>query len=514
MVNRNIMTQLKSLFYSAIAGLIVASLSAYADETRPVRIAAPFEIKGTDPALSGDILLRMDVVETLVETDIKGAPVPALAESWQASPDGLQWRFRLRANAHFHDGSLVTAESVVKSLNIARSKPGLLDKAPITSIVGEDRQVTITLSEPFTPLLAVLAESRSQILALASWDNANAVTRIIGSGPFQLVRFQPPQTLSVKRFEGYWGNKPAIVNAEFLSAGRAETRALLAESEDADYVFNLDAASRQRLSQKKSLQLLTVSVPRTVMLKLNLAHPFLKEQTTREALSLAINRRELANAILRYPGAATQMFPPSMAEWHNPALPALDFSPQRATALLTQSGWKPGRDGILVRDGQRFTLTLLTYPDRPELPLIAMVIQQQLRQTGIDVVINSTNSSEIPARHHDGSLQMALFARNFALTPDPTGTLLQDYGTQGGDWGAMNWHDKAFGEALSTLSRRYDVAMRQKAREVITSALQRDLPVIPIAWYQQSAAVNVNLTSVTLDPFERHFGLRDMRWVK
>lgn len=514
MVKRHIMTQFKSLFCSALAGLLFASMSAYADENKSVRIAAPFEIKGADPALSGDILLRMDVVETLVEADAKGAPVPALAESWEASPDGLQWRFRLRANAHFHDGSLINAESVVKSLNTARSKPGLLDKAPITSIVGKDRQVTITLSEPFTPLLAVLAESRSQILALASWNDANAITRIIGSGPFQLVRFQPPQALSVRRFEDYWGNKPAIVNAEFLSAGRAETRALLAESGDADYVFNLDAASRQRLSHKKTLQLLTVSVPRTVMLKLNLAHPFLNEQTTREALSLAINRSALANAVLRYPGAATQMFPPSMTEWHNPALPALGYSPQRAAALLTQSGWKPGQDGILMRDGQRFTLTLLTYPDRPELPLIAMVIQQQLRQVGIDVVINSTNSSEIPARHHDGSLQMALFARNFALTPDPTGTLLQDYGTQGGDWGAMNWHDQAFDEALSTLSRSHDSAERQKAREVITTAFQRDLPVIPIAWYQQSAAVNANLSSVTLDPFERHFGLRDMQWVK
>ncbi|WP_241210082.1 ABC transporter substrate-binding protein [Pantoea stewartii] len=62
------------------------------------------------------------------------------------SPDGLQWRFSLRSNAHFHDGSPVTAESVVKSLNTARSKPGLLDKAPITSVSGEDRRVTIIWS--------------------------------------------------------------------------------------------------------------------------------------------------------------------------------------------------------------------------------------------------------------------------------------------------------------------------------------------------------------------------------
>lgn len=514
MVNRHIMTQFKYWFFGTLTGLLFASLSAYADRNPTVRIAAPFEIKGPDPALSGDILLRMDVVETLVETDEKGKAVPALAESWDISPDGLQWHFTLRSNAHFHDGSPVTAESVVKSLNTARSKPGLLDKAPITSVSGEDRRVTVTLSEPFTPLLAVLAESRSQILALNSWDDTNTISRVIGSGPFQLVSFQPPQSLSVKRFEGYWGEKPSIERARYLSAGRAETRALLAESGDADYVFNLDAASRQRLSHKSSLQVLTVSVPRTVMLKLNVAHPFLKEQTTREALSLAINRNALAAAILRYPGAATQMFPPSMAGWHNASLQPLDYAPQRAAALLAQSGWISGRDGMLTRAGQRFTLTLLTYPDRPELPLIAMVIQQQLREVGIEVIINSTNSSEIPARHHDGSLQMALYARNFALTPDPGGTLLQDYGSQGGDWGAMNWHDNAFDKALSTLSRSNDPDQRQQARAVITAALQRDLPVIPVAWYQQSAAVNAKLAAVKLDPFERHFGLREMKWAE
>ncbi len=250
------------------------------------------------------------------------------------------------------------------------------------------------------------------------------------------------------------------------------------------------------------------------MLKLNVAHPFLKEQTTREALSLAINRNALSAAILRYPGAATQMFPPSMAGWHNASLQPLDYAPQRAAALLAQSGWISGRDGMLTRAGQRFTLTLLTYPDRPELPLIAMVIQQQLREVGIEVIINSTNSSEIPARHHDGSLQMALYARNFALTPDPGGTLLQDYGSQGGDWGAMNWHDNAFDKALSTLSRSNDPDQRQQARAVITAALQRDLPVIPVAWYQQSAAANAKLAAIKLDPFERHFGLREMKWVE
>lgn len=506
------MKSMQNLLIAAALGLASCAVVAASTPEKPVRIAAPFEIKGSDPALSGDILLRMDVVETLVEVNERGEPVAALAQRWQVSDDGLRWQFHLRDGVHFHDGSLLDAVAVVKSLNTARGKAGLLDKTPIADISGAGQLVTITLREPFTPLLSVLAESRSQILALASWDAQGNITRIIGSGPFTLTSFQPPQSLTVARFADYWGEKPAIAAASYLATGRAETRALLAESGDADYVFNLDAASRQRLARKASLHIPAIPVPRTLMLKLNLADPLLAELPVREAISMAIDRNALAQAVLRYPGAASQLFPPNMAEWHNPALTPLHYQPQQAAQLLQSAGWQRGADGVLTRNGQRFSLTLLTYPDRPELPLMAMVIQQQLRQVGIDVRINATNASEIPAQHHNNRLQLALFARNFALTPDPTGTLLQDYGTHGGDWGAMNWHAAGFDAALHTLTQSTDGAARAGARSVITRALQQDLPVIPLAWYQQSAAVNSQLQGVKLDPFERHFGLRQMHW--
>ncbi|KHJ68421.1 ABC transporter substrate-binding protein [Pantoea rodasii] len=506
------MKSMKKLLIVTALGLASCASLAAPHQENTVRIAAPFEIKGADPALSGDILLRMDVVETLVEVDAHAEPIPALAASWQVSDDGLRWQFVLRDNVRFHDGSPLNAQAVVKSLNTARSKAGLLDKTPISDISGEGQVVTIRLREPFTPLLSVLAESRSQILALSSWDQQGNITQIIGSGPFMLTGFQPPQSLAVKRFEDYWGKKPQIAAASYLSSGRAETRALLADSGDADYVFNLDAASRQRLARKPTLQIPAIPVPRTLMLKLNLGDPLLAELPVREAISMAIDRNAMAMAVLRYPGAATQLFPQNMGEWHNAALQPLQYQPERAAQHLKQAGWQAGSDGVLTRNGQRLSVTLLTFPDRPELPLMAMVIQQQLRKVGIEVKINSTNASEIPAQHHSGQLQMALFSRNFALTPDPTGTLLQDYAENGGDWGAMNWHPAGFSAALHTLTQSTDSAARAQARVLITTALQQELPVIPIAWYQQSAAINSQLKDVALDPFERHFGLRNMHW--
>lgn len=503
----------RNIFAASFALLLAGAAPTIADDG-VVDIVAPFEIGGLDPSKSGDIFLRMGIVETLVEADKDGNPVPALAKSWTVSDDGLSWRFELQSGVRFQDGTALTAEAVASALRTAKDKAGLLSKAPIADIKAEgEGTVVVSLTKPFVPLLAFLAENRAQILAPASYDGAD-VKAIIGTGPFKLTKIEPPQSLAVERFADYWGNRPEIEKATYLSVSRAETRALMAESGDADYVFNLDPASRTRLSKSDKVVLQSVSIPRSVLLKVNAGHPFLADVKAREALSFAIDREGLAVAILRYPAAATQLFPPSLKIWHDADLAPLSYDPEKAKALLAELGWTPGADGILQKDGKPFALTLTTYPDRPELPLIAAVLQDQLKEIGVALTINSTNSSEIPAKHQDGSLELALMARNFALVPDPIGTMLSDYGPGGGDWGAMNWTNGGFEKALDDLTRVADPAEGEALRHQAVAAIQADLPVIPIAWYQQTVAFSPKLEGATIDPFERTFGLETMRWAK
>lgn len=503
----------KNIVAVSLMTLLAGSAPAMATDG-VVDIVAPFEITGLDPAKSGDIFLRMGIVETLVEADMDGNPVPSLARSWAVSEDGLTWRFELQTGVKFQDGTGLTAEAVASALNIARAKAGLLSKAPITEIKADgEGAVVVSLSKPFVPLLAFLAENRAQILAPAAYEGAD-VKAVIGTGPFKLTKLEAPQSLSVERFAGYWGQKPEIEKATYLSVSRAETRALMAESGDADYVFNLDPASRTRLAKSDKVVLQSVSIPRSVLLKVNAGHAFLADVKAREALSFAIDREGLAVAILRYPAAATQLFPPSLKIWHDADLAPLGYDPEKAKALLAELGWTPGAGGMLEKDGKPFALTLTTYPDRPELPLIAAVLQDQLKQIGVALTINSTNSSEIPAKHQDGSLELALMARNFALVPDPIGTMLTDYGPGGGDWGAMNWTNAGFETALDDLTRVTDQTQGEALRHQAVAAIQADLPVIPIAWYQQTVAVSPKLEWATIDPFERSFGLETMRWAK
>jgi len=477
----------------------------------PLRIVGPWEITGLEPASSGFLFTRLQVTETLMEADDDGLPLPGLAEQWQASADGLRWRFAVRSRARFHDGSAVTAAQVVAMLRRAAGRPGPLSTAPVASITADGAAVVVQLSAPFAALPAVLSHCSTMVLAASAFDAGGKVVRIIGSGPYKVVNLQPPQRIDISASEHYDGPPPTVHNASYLSVGRAETRALMAEAGQAHIAFGLDPASLAQLRSAGRVKVVAVTIPRTTLLKVNAGHRWLADPRARQALSLALDRPGIARALLRDPGlSATQLFPPTLAEWHVPSLPALHMDAPAARQLWRAMGWQPGADGIFVRGKERLSLTLRTFPDRPELPLLATAIQEQLRQTGVDVTVAIGNSSEIPARHRDGSLELALVARQFGLIPDPTGTLLQDFSPTGGDWGAMHWQHPDLQQALAKLSALppdATAAVRAHWRGRVADIQHRELPVIPVAWYRQTAAVSPALTGFSLDPLERSYRL-------
>lgn len=492
--------------------LLAMSLAAHA---KPLNLIGPWEIHSLDPSSSSGILFtRLQVAETLVDADNTGTLKPGLASRWQAAPDQLSWRFTLRDGASFHDGSAVTAASVVAALERARKKPGMLENAPISAIRADGKDVVVVLGKPFAPLPAVFAHSHTQVLAPASYAADGSVTGIIGSGPYRVTRLQLPQRVTVQAFAGWQSKKPAIADASYQAIGRAESRTLMAESGQADIAFGLDPVSITRLKSSPRVSIVSATLPRAIQIKFNAGHKWLSSPAMRLAISQSINRQAIATALLRDPEmAASQLFPPTMKAWHQATLPALAYQPDQARRSFAALGWKPGADGQLVRNGERLALTLRTYPDRPELPLLATALQDQLRQAGIAVQVKVGNSSDIPAAHKDGTLELALYARNYALVPDPLVTLLGDFTDDGADWGVMKWQNAALSQQLAALGRGgLSAPQAAAARLKVAAVLQQQLPVLPVAWYRQSAAVSKALRGVSLDPQERSYRLSSMSW--
>lgn len=479
-------------------------------------VVGPLEVHSLDPATSNGLFTRLEVAETLVATDTTGALTPGLATAWTSSADQLTWEFTLRRGAVFHDGTPVDAAAVVASLTRARGVDGTpLATAPIAAISAADGSVRITLSSPYAALPAVVADTSTQVLAVSSYAADGHVHKVVGSGPYRVVEVQQPTGVALAAHEKWDGAAPAVRSVSYQAVGRTESRSLMAQSGQSDVTFGIDPTALQGLAKVEGLTAHSVTLPRTIVLKVNAAHPALGDVRVRRAISLALDRESMAAAVMRDRElAADQLLPPSLPQWHRADVPRLVRDVGRARALLVEAGWSAGSDGVLRRHGNRFALRLRTFPDRAELPPLATAIQAALAEIGIKVEVAVGNSSEIPAAHRDGSLELALFARNFALVPDPLVTLIGDLAPGGADWGIMGWRDDRVTAALSDLADGAQPAAAVQARATVTEVLQDQLPLIPVVWYRQSAVVSDALTGMQLDQYERSWGLSRLRWTR
>ncbi|MDW6003543.1 ABC transporter substrate-binding protein [Vibrio mangrovi] len=473
-------------------------------------ISGPFEFHGQDLSRDGYLYSRLGVTESLTRLMPDGTVQPLLATQWTPSDDGLNWRFNIRQDVRFQDGASLTAEAVRLNLEHARTKPGVIRQVPIRSIRVENGELVIELSRPYSPLLAVLAHYSLGIVAPDSFKGESP--SVIGSGPYQVVQAQPPHKIEVRKNPAYWGESAHVDTITYLAGHRSESRALLVRSGQADIAYSIDPISRESLNESEQVSVQSLELPRTVLLKLNASHPQLRHKAVRQAISLALDREGMASTVLRLPGsAAYQLFSPSQSDWHLVNLKG-KRNLQQARALMQQQGWSYDDKGWLVRDGQPFTLTLTTYADRPELPVLATSIQNQLAQLGIRVSVNIDNSSAIPAKHHDNTLQMALIARNFGMMGSPLPVLYDDFSSpQGSDWGHMNWDSPQIRAMLTQLLGESDPHVSRQLSQQIARILADELPVIPIAYSQQLIAVRQRVDGFSFDPYEIDYHLAEMR---
>ncbi|WP_456387452.1 ABC transporter substrate-binding protein [Desulfolithobacter sp.] len=485
-------------------------------EEKVLTIVAPWRLKGMDLQRSGFIFTRMGCVETLTTTDDRGRIVGHLIESWSVSPDRLTWTFTLRSNVTFHDQTPLTARAVSKSLNLALKNKSILTRARIKEIIPVSPQILrITTSQPFAPLPSYLAHYSAGIVSENSFDDQGHLRHVIGTGPYILTGHEGDSRFDFQANPTYWGEKPQVQHARYLAVPEAGRRALMIRDGEADMAFTLSPTVLSQLRAAGTVRVVTMTIPRTRLLILNCSQPFFSTIRSRQALSLAIDRRGIASSMLRHPNSmATQLLPYSAAMWHTPELKPLEYNLLQARKMLEEEGWQPGKDGILQKNGQRFEFELRTYSTRPMLPVIAASLKEQLRRIGIKVHVVVGTGSDYLAHRADDTLQAALVARNFALIPDAIGTIYNDFGPDPGNWGAFHWQSEKINGMLDRYLQTFDENQAKALRLEILTVLQRELPVIPVSWYEHIIGLSDRIEGVNIDPHELKSYLNGVRWAR
>lgn len=327
-----------------------AAIPALAQNKDTVVICQTLEPPILDPSAGAAAAIRevtyANIFEGLVGLDRTSKIIPRLAESWTVSDDGLKFRFKLRKNATFHDGSPLTSADVKFSLERAVAPDSKNTQKwifePIAAIATPaPDEVEITLKTFSADFLDGLAWGDAVIVSEKTI--AKAATEPVGTGPYKFVRWNRGDRLMLERNDTWWGGQAAIKFAtfRFITDAQAQVSALLAGDCDA----NTNIGAQEAVPQLMSNANLKVNVGRTegeTIVAMNNAKAPLNDVRVRKALAMAIDRR-LVNE-----GAVSGLGTPIGSHFspNHPAYVdltgAIPYDPAKAKALLAEAGFPNG----------------------------------------------------------------------------------------------------------------------------------------------------------------------------
>ncbi|HZR93185.1 MAG TPA: ABC transporter substrate-binding protein [Gaiellaceae bacterium] len=351
------------------------------------------------------------IYEYVVIRDPKGRIVPAMAESWKVSADGLTWTFKIRRGLKFHSGAPCTAKEVVDNFNIFKN-PKVGQNAifwpPMTISQGPNNTVVIKLKKPDAALPETIATEYSMIENLATRAKLGQKYGAVGedgTGPFTLAEFTPGARVRVRRWDGYPGSiipflqnhgKAYVDEVRWVPILEPANRANEIESGTVHAVKNPAGQDVSRLKGNSDLVVLEWPALANSFMSPNWQRSDLgfNDIRVRQAISHAIDREGIAKAV--FFGNAVPTYGPIAPnyKYYNPAVEKFNhFDPNLSKKLLDQAGWVKGPGGIRVKRGKKLSFTHLDWAAQPQGKLIMEAIVPMLRDVGIEMKVKSLESA-------------------------------------------------------------------------------------------------------------------------
>ena len=334
----------------AMAALALAAAPAGARPADTLVVGLQLEPPTLDPTSGAASAIKevafQTVFEGLVRLGPGGAARPELARGWSVSPDGLTYRFQLRAGVRFQDGAPLNAAAVKFSLDRARASASTNSQKPrfqvIDSVVTPDPlTVIVHLRRRSSTFLQVLGWGDAVILSPGS--AATDTIRPVGTGPFRFVRWRRGEAITLERNPDYWGVGPHVQRLEFrfIADPSAAQSALEAGDVDAFPGFPAPEAVAGLARDPRFTVRIGASEGETLMAINERSGP-LADVRVRRALAYATDRRAiLAGAMFGYGQPIGSHYPPQDPGYVD-LTGMYPHDPMRARKLLAEAGYPHG----------------------------------------------------------------------------------------------------------------------------------------------------------------------------
>jgi peptide/nickel transport system substrate-binding protein len=324
-----------------------------------------------------------NIFDNLVTRDNDGKIVPQVAKTWKRLSD-TEVEFEIRDDIKFHDGAPLTPEDVVYSVErITDPKFGSpqlgqfnkIIKAKVTSA----HTVVLTTDGPYPVLLPQLVKLSivpKHVVEKVGKNDFNV--RPVGSGPYAFDNWKRGVEVTLKRNDGYWGDKGVFPTAVFRAVPDAATRLADLQAGTADLVVTLDSDQARQLAKYPNTKPLIVQTERVAYFALNSTKPPLNDVRVRRAIALAIDKEAIVEGILAGGEKVVgQLVAPASFGWVDGIAP-FPYDPAQAKKLVAEVG-APAK----VKMG------LATSPVYDQ--KVVQAVQQMLKDVGFDVSIDMTD---------------------------------------------------------------------------------------------------------------------------
>ncbi|MEM8795891.1 MAG: ABC transporter substrate-binding protein [Pseudomonadota bacterium] len=430
-----------------------------------------------------------------------GSLEPQIAESWEASADAKQWRFKIRSGVTFHSGKPVTPEDVVASINFHRGEDSTSAAKPLVDAVidisVDGDTVVFNLQAGSADFPFTFTDYHLPIMP-AGGERGIDWRSMDGCGPYKLANFQPGVSVKLVKNENDWDpNRGFFEEIEVLSIVDANARTTAFLSGDVQLIDKIDLKTIAPLSRNKNIKIHSVAGNQHYTFAMSVNQDPFKDVNIRRALKYSVNRQELVDKILFGYGSIGNDHPIGRGQrFYNDEMPQTAYDPDKAKFYLKEAGL----DSLTVS---------LSAADAAFGGAVdaAVLFQNSAKSAGIDLTVNRVPNDGYWA---DVWMKHSFSAVYWGGRPVEDAMFTTAY-AEGAAWNDTFWNNARFNELLIAARAELDEAKRREMYYEMQLILNEDGgAIIPMfANFVFATAANIDTGG---DDFSSHWDKDGHRW--
>lgn len=400
----------KRLALLAAACLCMAvSMTSFAADKSDIVVAVDADVDTlhpTDFSTTVELGVLNQIYDTLLYYSPDGTkdPEPRIAESYEISDDGLDYTFHLRDDVTFHDGTPVTADDVVFSIELYKASEYQGSQISMLSSVEatDEHTVVCHLDAPYSPFLQGICSPMIASKAYYESSEDDFVNNPIGTGPYKFVSRAKGSNIKLEANEDYYRGAPEIKEVTFEVIPDSSTKAIALQTGEVNFA-EIDSATKPQLQANPAITIAEVPTSAFSYIAMNTEKEPFNDVKVRQAINYAIDRDNLVAVC--YDGeaevnsniCAKERFGYSDDQFQ------YTYDPEKAKELLAEAGIETPYDLGEILVAEKYSN-------------LATVIQNDLKAVGLDVTISVKEFNSYISDLQNGSY--GITALNMTLEGD------------------------------------------------------------------------------------------------